>query len=264
MGLQDVAVAGLDAVPLNVGFARAALGVGGATAWADRTEDPRAFHVAHPHGMSLVWGPDVAGAFDEVVAHLRTGRRGPEWLQVDPRWAALDWDGALGAVADGAQEAEDAEDTVVVRHGRVNFTFDPGAHRARWAGTTPPDGWHARSATAADFDWPGTVVPSGFWPDAATFLANGGGAVVERDGVVGAMAFTSFRHGDDLELGIETDPAHRRLGLAGAAAAAMLARVTAAGLTPVWACRAGNVGSYRLACSLGFVPGDPTPYWHLP
>lgn len=260
MGLRDVAVAELDAVPLNVGFARAALGVGGASVWADRAVRPRAFHAAHPHGMSLVWGPDVAGAFDDVVAHLRTGRAGPEWLQVDPRWTGLDWDGALGAVDAGASEAEDA---AAVRHGRVNFAFDPDAHRARWGDRTPPDGWRARAATAADFGWSGSVVPSGFWPDAAAFLAHGGGAVVERDGVVGAMAFTSFRHGTDLELGIETDPAHRRRGLAGAAAAAMIARVTAAGLTPVWACRAGNLGSYRLACSLGFVPGAPTPYWHL-
>ena len=127
-----------------------------------------------------------------------------------------------------------------------------------------PAGWRVRPATAADFAWPGTVVPAGYWPDAGAFLAAGGGVVAERDGVVGAMAFTAFRDGVHQEIGIETDPAHRRQGLAGAAAAALVAQVVAAGRTPVWSCREGNAGSVALARALGFVPVSRTPYWHLP
>jgi RimJ/RimL family protein N-acetyltransferase len=107
------------------------------------------------------------------------------------------------------------------------------------------------------------VVPGGFWPDAASFLAHGGGAVVERDGEVGAIAFTSYRWDDRVEIGIETLPAHRRQGLASRAAAALIERVLAAGLTPVWSCREDNTGSVRLAERLGFVPDGRWLYLHV-
>jgi RimJ/RimL family protein N-acetyltransferase len=120
-----------------------------------------------------------------------------------------------------------------------------------------------RRATEHDFGWPGSVVPSGYWPDAASFLANGGGMVLERDDRIGAMAFTSFRCGDELELGIETAAEHRRQGLAAAVASAMIDAAVDAALTPVWSCREDNVGSFRLAVTLGFVPTTRTPYYHL-
>jgi RimJ/RimL family protein N-acetyltransferase len=252
----------LDDVPLNTGFARAALELTGAPLWTDRAVEPRAFHVAHPYGMSLVWGPAVAEVSGDVVAHLRhrAAAGAEEWLQVDPRWSATDWDGALAAVPVGSPGADAA---AVVRHTRVNFAFDAGVHATRRAARRPPAGWWTRPATAEDFALTGSVVPSGFWPDAATFLAAGGGTAVEREGEVGALAFTSYRSGTDLELGIETAPAHRRQGLAAAAAAAMLDDVLAAGLAPVWSCREDNVGSYRLAIALGFAPTTRTPYHHL-
>ena len=243
----------LDAVPLNVGFAQAALEVTEAPLWADRDDDPRAFHVVHPCGMSLVWGPAVGSAFADVVAHLAGGS---EWLQVEPRWAGLGWDEALGAAPIGAGGA-------VTRHERVNFAFDPAAHDERRAALAPPAGWRLRRATADDFGLAGSVVPSEYWPEASSFLASGGGMVLEREGAVGAIAFTSFRCGDELELGIETAPEHRRQGLAAAVASAMIDVAADQGLTPVWSCREDNVGSFRLAVALGFVPTTRTPYYHL-
>ncbi|QZN85344.1 GNAT family N-acetyltransferase [Cellulomonas sp. C5510] len=262
--LLDHARRALDAVPLNVGFARAALDVAGVTPWADRERDPRAFHVAHPYGMSLVWGAAAGEVRDAVAAHLAARRAAghEEWLQIDPRWTTPAWDDVLGAVPLEVAGDRPAPGSVV-RHTRVNFACDPAAHRARLGALRPPEGWRTRRATEADFARSGAVVPSGFWPDAASFLAHGGGTVVERDGRVGAIAFTSYRTGDDLELGIETDPAFRRQGLASAAAAAMLADVLDAGLTPVWSCREDNVGSARLAQRLGFTPSSRTPYYHL-
>lgn len=261
--LPRAALAALAGVPLNVGFARSALGTAPGPLWADRGDAPRAFHVVHPCGMSLVWGPDVRAAFPAVVAHLRARQAAGhgEWLQVEPRWTGLDWDGALGAVP--AADVDPAAAPAAVRHDRLNFAFDAAAHRAALPRLAAPDGWRVRDATAADFRREGTVVPRHYWPDAATFLAHGGGAVVEREGTLGAMAFTSFRTGTDLEIGIETAPEHRGKGLARAATAALIRTASAAGLTPVWSCADGNAGSAALARTLGFVPTTRTPYLRL-
>lgn len=244
----------LDRTATNTGFARAVLaGTAPGELWWDRHDDPRAFHALHPCGMSLLWGPAVADALDAVTAHL-LGQA--QWLQIDPRWHHLDWDAALGVVAPAADEPN-----AVTRHTRVNFSYRPGGDRTE---RTIPDGWRCRPATAADFGLTGTVVPAEYWPDAASFLAHGGGMVAERDGEAGAMAFAAFHWGDQVEIGIETVPRFRRLGLARAAAGALIDALVADGLRPVWSCRGANTGSQRLAGSLGFTAPVGTPYFHLP
>lgn len=255
----------LDRVPVNTGFARAVLdGAAAGALWCDRAREPRAFHAVHGYGMSLVWGPGVDAAFGAVLARLRGAGSEPaprdEWLQVEPRWAGLGWDVALGAVPFDAPGA--AAPGATARHVRLNFVHDPRARRTTRA---LPDGWRTRPATEADFGRPGTVVPAGFWPDAAAFLAHGGGLVAERvaDGAVGAIAFASYRTGRDLEIGIETAPACRGRGLGTHVAGAFVDVVRRAGLTPVWSCREDNVASARVAASAGFVPTARLPYYHL-
>lgn len=249
----------LDTVPLNVGFARAVVeGTVAGELWADRQDHPRAFHAVHPYGMSLVWGEAVDEAVEHVLARLRSRTAG-EWLQVDPR-SDVDWVAALEAVP----LDEHAGPGRVVAHTRVNFAFDRAAFTAARLGLTAPSGWRARPATAADFTLPGAVVPSGFWPDAPAFLAHGGGWVVTSRDTVGAIAFTSYRVADEVEIGIETAAAWRRRGLAAAAAAAMIEDLLARGLTPVWSCREDNVASLRLAVALGFRPTLRVPYLRIP
>jgi len=235
----------LDAVAINTAFARAVLdGVVPGELWADRPEEPRAFHARHPHTMSLVWGPAVGDVADAVAARIRAGADAgrPEWLQVEPRWADLGWAERIGGP--------------LTHHVRLNLAFDPAA----FPGPVAVPGCRVRRATAHDFGWSGAVRPAEFWPDADAFLAGGGGWVAEVDGAAAALAFAAFRTGDDVELGIETAPAHRRRGLARAAAAAMIDDLLRAGRTPVWACREENAGSVRLAESLGFVVARRLPY----
>lgn len=262
--LRTAARRALDDVPSNVGFVRAVLdGTAPGDLWCDRPDDPRAFHVVHPYGMSLVWGPAADEARHEVLDWLR-GRRGSghaEWLQIEPRWSGLDWHTALGAVP--IEVADPLAPPPATLHTRVNFAFDAASFGPLGPSPAHEPGWATRPATAADFQVPGAVVPSAFWPDADAFLANGGGMVIERSGEVGAIAFASYRWDQNLEVGIETVPRFRRRGLARAAAAAMIRAVVDAGLSPVWSCRGENVGSLRLAQSLGFVPTSRTPYFHL-
>lgn len=269
--LRAAAGRALADVPINVGFARAVVdGVSAGELWSDRPTEPRAFHAVHSYGMSLVWGPDVAGAAADVAARIRGRAAGGahEWLQVEPRWAGLDWDGMLGAVplaayVPAAPDAPDAPAPGAVRRVRVNFAFAPEDFARRWSARVVPAGCTVRRATEADFAWQGGVVPAGFWPDAATFLAHGGGRVAELDGEPAAIAFASFHTGDDVELGIETAPAFRRRGLARLACAALIEDVVASGRTPVWACREDNVASARLAESLGFAVARRLPYYQV-
>ncbi|MCR6688370.1 GNAT family N-acetyltransferase [Cellulomonas sp.] len=260
--LHRQAARALEAVPINVGFARAVVeGTVAGELWADRQDHPRAFHAVHPYGMSLVWGESVDEAADHVLARLRSRTAG-EWLQVDPR-SGVDWATALDAVP-LTEHDEHADPGRVVAHTRVNFAFDRAAFTAARLGLTAPTGWHERPATAAEFTLPGAVVPSGFWPDAPAFLEHGGGWVVTSRETVGAIAFTSYRTADEVEIGIETAAAWRRRGLAAAAAAAMIEDLLARGLTPVWSCREDNVASLRLAIALGFRPTLRVPYLRIP
>ena len=240
-----------------MGFARAVVdGSVGGQVWTSEAEGSAAHHVVHPYGMSLIWGDGVDHAFDELIAHLREGRyrTRDEWLQIDPRWASLPWEEKLTAPG--------GRSTVSV-HRRVNFAFDPHLFRAGRDRITVPDGWTVVPADASDFARPGSVVPAEFWDDAEDFLEHGGGRRAENDGFRGALAFTSFRFDDELELGIETHPDARRQGLATAAAARMIEDLLAEGITPVWSCRESNHGSVALATKLGFRPVRTLPYYGL-
>lgn len=280
-GLRAIASRTLADLTINVGFARAVLdGTVEGELWSDRTIEPCAFHVVHPHGMSLVWGPDVAAVAHGVARRIRdrAARGDGEWLQIDPRWDAVDWDLLLGAGDDAVPGTAQIHSHVgtgdvvptaggrsrgAVRHARVNFTFDPAAFAARAPARSESGRLNLRHATEADYAWDGRVAPWGFWPDAATFLARGGGRVVEVDGTPAAIAFSAFHWDDVLEIGIETAPDFRRQGLATVVAEAMIEDVLAAGLRPVWSCRESNIGSVRLAQSLGFTPSRRLPYFEM-
>jgi RimJ/RimL family protein N-acetyltransferase len=274
-GLHADARRALADVDINVAFARVVVdGLVEGEQWADRPREPRAFHAVHPCGMSLVWGPDVASVVDDVVRRIgdRAARGTGEWLQVEPRWHGLDWDRMLGAMPleqyaategrVGAASAGGAS-VGVVRRTRLNFAFEASAFAARPPARADAGAWIARRASEADFAWEGSTVPGRFWPDAAAFVARGGGWVVEVDSTPAAIAFGAFRVDDAVELGIETHPAFRRRGLASVAASAMIEDLLAAGLTPVWSCREDNVGSLRLAHVLGFAVSRRLPYFEV-
>lgn len=256
----------LEPVALNHGFARAVVEelVAGRL-WVDRQVSPRAAHVLHPYGMSLIWGEELASALEPLLQHLRAGgyRTGEEWLQVDPRWDRLGWDELLGAIPADAPGADDA--SKVQRHWRVNFRFDAVAFSRRHQRPVLPLGWQVRPISRREFDLPGVgVTPHAFWPDASRFLTQGLGWCAERDGEVGAIAFSAFHFDGQVEIGLETMTAHRGKGLGLAVAVAMIGTILEAGLEPVWACRKENTASLELARKLGFAAQKLFPYYRLP
>jgi hypothetical protein len=136
-------------------------------------------HVVHHYGMSLVWGNDPA--IDPLIEHLRAGdyRKEDEWLQIDPRWASMNWDELLGAAPYDFNAA--VVGSQVQRFNRVNFRFDKKLFLARPERSPIPQGWSLRPANARDFELTGMgVAPRAFWRDARQFIAKGGGVVPSR------------------------------------------------------------------------------------
>jgi GNAT superfamily N-acetyltransferase len=260
----------LREVAVNHLFARSVVErhVRGRVCVDDETE-PRSFHVLHPYGMSLLFG-EVGDGFlrDGLVPYLTgaDGRREKtEWLQVFPPALEARIDEALGDRLATAGPGRDPSPppAPVVKHRRVNFAFDPGRYR-RFRRSIDLG---ALSFAAVDEDLfevvDGSVVPRRFWDDAAGFRSRGVGFALLAEGEAASVAFSSFRHDPLVELGMETRPRWRRKGLAAAVTAKLIDHCLEKGLEPVWACRLGNEGSFRLAVRLGFQPGAVLPYYEL-
>lgn len=242
--------------------------------YVDDAARPEVFYIAHPYGMSILFGDTEKEAFnralrDYLLDNHKT-RTGSEWLQVYPdawneRIRRILGPGVVRpAQAQTAQGGSDAAGPFVIEHERVNFAFD----RHRYLNS-------ARQADSADFDIvrtskdmfdriPGSVVPKHFWRDGAAFEQAGIGYSLICNGDIAATAFSALRNEKELEIGIETAEKYQGNGFAQKVCSALIDDCLNRGLEPVWACRRGNEGSYRLAQKLGFVPSLTIPYYCLP
>lgn len=256
----------LRALPINHLFARAVLErcVDGRV-WVDDAMKPALVHVIHPYGMTLLFGDAAAVAPQTLSRHLNEAARGPNdrWMQVFPvnhgRRVAelLQAEIADASTPPGGLKAQ--------QYTRANFRFEAERFASSDFPRHLPAGMSLRPMSESDFSLPGmSVSPNCFWNDAAQFLRNGGGWCLAQGDEVAAMAFSSFRFDDDLEIGVETRLTFRRRGLAQLAAAKLIETCLAQGLQALWSCRKENRASYRLAQRLGFVPAAEIPYFRLP
>lgn len=211
--------------------------------------DGRAFYALHPYGMGLLWGESGgAGWLEWLRARLLRSAGPPEWLQVWPQA----WAGTVRATL-GERSREFT---------RVNFRFDRHAYRR--VRVDPAPGVTIVPTDETLFaQLQGSVVPRHFWRDAAQFVRQGGGFSALVGGELAATAFCSFRHGPQLEIGIETTEQHRGKGLGRQVACALIDACLEEHLEPVWACRLENEASFQLASKLGFTPTAYLPYFQL-
>jgi len=257
---RDRVLSALRTLPLNTLFVQSVLcdHVDGRI-YADDAREPRALYAVHPYGMALLWGePGRKGWHAWLRDHLVATERAAEWLQVHPE----PWSAVVESILADRFDGDDG----ALRCTRVNFAFDRDAYlRARATVAAALDRATIVPTDAAMFARiEGGVVPQRFWRDAAQFVAHGGGFSALADGEVAATAFCSFRHGAQLELGIETVPRRRGQGHARLAACRLIDDCLDRGLEPVWACRLENTSSFELARKLGFVPARHLPYYRLP
>jgi hypothetical protein len=263
----DGVLASLRDIPINTLFVQSILcrHVDGRIL-ADDARDPRALYAVHPYGMALLWGRDGRGRWLEWLHdHLLATNRPVEWLQVYPdRWVST----VDAVLRDRFVEAGSPEDIAsgALRCTRVNFTFDRGRYlRERAQVATVIEEAAIVPTTEEMFAGiEGSVVPMRFWRDATQFVRQGGGFSLRVNRELVATAFCSYRHGAQVEIGIETAAHHRGKGHARLVACALIDDCLRRDLEPVWACRAENVGSYRLAIKVGFTPTVRLPYYRLP
>lgn len=91
------------------------------------------------------------------------------------------------------------------------------------------------------------------WNSTAEFLTSGFGCCVVHGDAIASWSLSDCVSGTRCEIGIETDPAYRRHGLATIAASAAVAQALERGHGCVgWHCWAGNAGSRRVAERVGF------------
>jgi RimJ/RimL family protein N-acetyltransferase len=93
------------------------------------------------------------------------------------------------------------------------------------------------------------------WPSTEDFLCKGFGycALCNREPAIAAWCIADAVLGARCEMGVTTDPAHRRRGLAAAVASAAVEHCLERGFAEIgWHCLASNVGSQAVASKVGF------------
>ncbi|WP_420631182.1 GNAT family N-acetyltransferase [Candidatus Leptofilum sp.] len=100
------------------------------------------------------------------------------------------------------------------------------------------------------------------WQSQQTFLQNGFGFVALHKGELVCWCLADVTVGKKCEIGIETAPTHRRLGLATAVTAATIEYCQQAGFTHIgWHCGQDNPGSMGTAVNVGFVLERPYNFY---
>lgn len=156
----------------------------------------------------------------------------------------------------------------VERHPRYRFRlkeemFDAGHEQVGKAGDIP-SGFDLKEIDKELYGKiSGRIVPSSFWSSAEDFLEKGKGYCLVQNGEVAAVAFSAAVSSRQVDVGIETNEAHRRKGLAAVAARQMIAYVISIGKEPVWDCDASNAGSKATAEKVGFEVMAEHAYYKL-
>lgn len=264
----------LQSVNINTLFAKAVIckQVPGAV-YVDDEKEPTVFYIAHPYGMSLLFGNANNEKFNKNLYCYLTNenkvRNKHEWLQVFPNT----WSDTIKTVLGSklvtkdviASQSINTDDICgkVVENTRVNFAFNIIEYN-NWIKNADVQEYEIVHTTKEMFQKiKGSVTPEYFWRDEEQFADSGIGYSLLFDGEIASTAFSAFRHENQLEIGIETLEKYRAKGFAWHVCSALIDYCIENGLEPVWACRLENIGSYNLAKKLGFVPSLHIPYYRL-
>lgn len=227
--------------------------------YVDSVQEPTAFYVAHPYGMSLLFGNSDNEQFNrdlyEYINNQESNIRKSEWLQVDP---AGTWADKIDSMTTQLNEQQ-----IIMKNTRVNFSFNLETYHQMKEQLRHHDHEIIQMTKDMFLSQTGGVIPRYFWRDVDQFLAVGMGYSLVCEGEIASTAFSAFRNEHQLEIGIETAEAHYGKGYALSVCSALIEYCLDHQLEPVWACRLDNEGSYKLAQRLGFEPTLNIPYYRL-
>lgn len=99
------------------------------------------------------------------------------------------------------------------------------------------------------------------WPAIERFYAHGLGVAAIADRRVICWCTAEYVSASRCAIGIATDPAFERRGVATATAARFVDLCQRRGMAPFWECRADNLGSIRVAEKAGFTLIARERYW---
>lgn len=256
-------------MPFNNLFARAVIeNMVSGKAYVDNALDIKTAYIVHHYGMTLLLGDSDNGDFNQqfkkYALNIDSKRNSFEWMQTYPR----SWDNKLKNLFGeqlilSEKNISNIENGIIELNTRVNFKFDKALYLAKEVNNnrqnieiTPTDRQMFRQMK-------GTVVPKYFWYSEDDFFNNGMAYSLLYKGALVSMSFSSYKFGDQLELGIETNPEFRGKGLAEIVCSALIDYCLEKNYEPIWACRKENIGSYKLALKLGFQPTLELPYYRL-
>lgn len=264
-------------IPYNTLFARAVLELkANGTVWGDNQDNPKTVFIAHSYGMSLLFGnienEDFNTSLVDYILNINGNRSKYEWLQVYPE----EWNDKLSEITKAkiinyatiAAEYSPKELEMliekyrkkhVIQWNRVNFKYN---YNNKTVNIEPkynmklinPDTWEQIE---------GSVIPKYFWKSKEDFKLDGIGYALMNGNDIVSIAFSSCKFKNELEIGVETSENYRGMGFAKQVCQKLLTYCQKYNYIPIWACRKENIGSYRLAKSLGFEESLTLPYYEL-
>lgn len=127
-----------------------------------------------------------------------------------------------------------------------------------------PDGCRLCFITDDNYDLlRGRIVPTFSWGSKQSFLNKGFGVCLIKNDEMVACAFSAAVSKEYVDIGVETSEKYRGNGYGKVVAAAMVDEIIRQGKVPTWACDTQNVGSMKIACSVGFKIEGTHPWYTL-
>jgi GNAT superfamily N-acetyltransferase len=151
-----------------------------------------------------------------------------------------------------------------IPYSRLNFKFDAAKFNEKYHQTDKSQYEIISTPTDMLFEISGSVVPQYYWKTPEQFAGMAKAFTVMVDGKPASTAFTSARHDDKLEIGIETMKEYHGKGFAYLACAKLIEYCLHNNLEPIWSCRLENTASVNLSKKLGFIETLRMPYYHIP
>ncbi|MCK9401707.1 MAG: GNAT family N-acetyltransferase [Bacteroidales bacterium] len=236
--------------------------------FVDNLVNPKTYYVVHPYGMTLLFGESNNEAFNnsfrDYSLNINHVRNTHEWMQAFPG----SWNNVLNelfkdCLIKSAENKMKKETGIIELNTRVNFKFNHGKYLSFRKANLALDIKIVRTDKQIFRDMKGSVVPFYFWDSEDDFLKNGVGFSLFYKDKLASTAYSSYIHDDKFELGIETVEEFRGKGFAEYTCSALIDYCIKNNYEPIWSCRLENIGSYKLAQKIGFIPSAEIPYYRL-